>query len=111
MAADVEIHNLFMAHEKLLQDIVKHLSAEPGIEALFLAGSYGQSKADRFSDIDLLAIADEQHHERVSELWRATFERLHTVVFWNERRGRRILLNAISMSAPQPILLAGPAQP
>lgn len=76
----------------------EHLSAEPAVEALFLAGSHGQSKADRFSDIDLVAIADEPHHARIAETFRSALGSEHKIVFWNENRRGGTLLNAITES-------------
>ncbi|MGF1626311.1 MAG: nucleotidyltransferase domain-containing protein [Alphaproteobacteria bacterium] len=85
-----------MDHEPLFRAIADRLRPEPGLAALFLAGSHGAGTADRFSDIDLVAVADAGHHGPVAALWREVLESLHPVVFWNERRGRGILLNAIS---------------
>ncbi|MGI9425812.1 MAG: nucleotidyltransferase domain-containing protein [Hyphomicrobiaceae bacterium] len=85
-----------MVHDQFLRDIADRLSAEPQIVALFLAGSYGSTTADRHSDIDLVALVDQAHHARVARVWRSTMEDLRTVVSWNERRGGGVLLNAIT---------------
>ncbi|MEM1049658.1 MAG: aminoglycoside 6-adenylyltransferase [Pseudomonadota bacterium] len=84
--------------EQFLRAISERLTAEPAIEALFLAGSHGQSKADRFSDIDLVAIADEPNHKRVAGAWRSALGSQHEIVFWNEFRRGGILVNAITES-------------
>ncbi len=87
-----------MDHEHFLRTISARLTDETAIEALFLAGSHGQSKADRFSDIDLVAIADEPHHARIAEAFRSVLGSEHKIVFWNEFRRGGTLLNAITES-------------
>jgi hypothetical protein len=85
-----------MDHEPLFRDVTQRLSSVEGIQALFLAGSYGQGKADRFSDLDFVAVAEQPFHDGIASAWRAMLEAFYPVVFWNEVRGRGILLNAVT---------------
>jgi hypothetical protein len=85
-----------MDHEPLFRDIADRMLSVDGIQALFLAGSYGQGKADRFSDLDFVAVAEQPYHDGIAKVWRATLEGIYPVVFWNELRGRGVLLNAVT---------------
>ncbi|MEM7523107.1 MAG: aminoglycoside 6-adenylyltransferase [Pseudomonadota bacterium] len=72
------------------------LSGDQDLRALFLGGSFGRELADAFSDIDLVAIVDENDHAAFAGRWRDVLEGLTTVVFWAERRGAQILINAVA---------------
>ncbi|HEV2557441.1 MAG TPA: nucleotidyltransferase domain-containing protein [Microvirga sp.] len=84
-----------MTPEELITAVTDALRGEERFRALLLGGSYGRGTQDRFSDVDLIAVADPEHHANLARLWRETLERLMPVVFWNERRTRGVLLNAI----------------
>ncbi len=85
-----------MEHDQLFKAMAGDLAADPDIAALFLGGSFGKGTADAFSDIDLVAIAEAEHHRRILDLWRTAFARRHAVIYWNEIIGRGALVNAIT---------------
>lgn len=74
------------------------LASVPDLVALFLAGSFGRGTADAYSDVDFVAIAGADHLRTVAQTWRASLEALEPVIFWNERQGSQILLNAVTES-------------
>ena len=53
-----------------IERIRRGMQDEPGIRALFLAGSHGSGKADAYSDIDFVALAEEGDHAAVVAAWR-----------------------------------------
>ena len=85
-----------MQHEPLVAALAAGLAAEPGAEALFLAGSHGAGRADRWSDLDFLAVAEPAAQAAIGARWRATLEAEARVVFWNQLPSRGLLLNAIT---------------
>jgi hypothetical protein len=85
-------------HAAFINAVADLLAREPQVEALFLAGSHGAGCADAFSDVDFVAVAASDDHAGIAALWRAAIEQVEPVVFWNERRGQGILLNAITES-------------
>ncbi|MEP3276292.1 MAG: hypothetical protein ABJN26_07555 [Stappiaceae bacterium] len=80
----------------MITSVTERLRCAPNLRALFLAGSFGRGSADAFSDVDFVAIADPQHHQELSEHWRTVLQSMEPIIFWNERRGNSILLNAIT---------------
>lgn len=85
-----------MTQDDMIEHVTAGVAKLPHIRGLFLAGSHGRGSADIHSDIDLLAIADEQHHAQVAVDWRNLVEAITHVVFWQERGRGPILLNAIT---------------
>jgi hypothetical protein len=79
-----------------IERIREGMQDEPGIRALFLAGSHGSGKADAYSDIDFVALAEEGDHAAVASAWKALVESIAPVVFWQERRMSWTLLNAVT---------------
>ena len=68
------------------------------VQGLFLGGSYGRGAEDAYSDIDFVAIVDDGREADLAREWRRLLEKLEPVVFWSERRGRGVLINAIIAS-------------
>ncbi len=85
-------------HEAFITAVAGQVADDARVASLFLAGSYGAGTADAFSDVDFVAVATPEDHADVASLWRAVVQRVEPVVFWNERRGRSILLNAVTES-------------
>ncbi len=79
-----------------IERIRRGMQDEPSIRALFLAGSHGSGKADAYSDIDFVALAEEGDHAAVVAAWRQLVESIAPVVFWQERRMSWTLLNAVT---------------
>lgn len=65
------------------------------LRGLFLTGSFGRGTADRFSDVDLLALVAPEHQEAVAAHWRERLEAIAPVVYWN-RLPFAFVLNAIT---------------
>ncbi|MGB3313231.1 MAG: nucleotidyltransferase domain-containing protein [Albidovulum sp.] len=85
-----------MNHHDLIEHVRHSLATAPALNALFLGGSHGQGQADRFSDIDFIALAEAEHHEALAAKWRTALEDLAPVVFWSARQGAGgYLVNAI----------------
>lgn len=84
-----------MDQQALIARIVEALGPDPRINALFLSGSFGTGTADRFSDVDLLAIADPVEHEALATDWRMTLEAIAPIVHYN-RLPHALVLNAIT---------------
>lgn len=80
----------------IVRDIANQLVDRSEFLGLFLAGSYGRGDADQYSDVDFVAVTDPDRQDAAAALWRQTLENLRPIVFWNEQRGRNVLLNAIT---------------
>lgn len=82
--------------QNLLDRIQASLSTEPALKGLFLSGSFGRECGDRFSDLDLVAVADAQDLRGLAMRWREILSRIVPVVFWNQRGTGTILINAVT---------------
>lgn len=85
-----------MEHTKVIEIITEATIAVPGIRALFLGGSYGNGRADEYSDIDFILIADEGATDAIAEVWRDAVERTGEIVLWWDRTTVPGLINAIT---------------
>jgi Nucleotidyltransferase domain len=85
-----------MDQTTFIETVAPKLAALPKVQGLFLAGSHGAGTADQFSDVDLLVIAEEDHHLDIAAMWRGILDDLCPVVFWNQRRSRGLLINCIT---------------
>ena len=79
----------------LIEDLATALSGVAGLRALFLSGSHGRGTADRFSDVDLLGVAEAEANPAVIAAFRAALESGPGCVFFQELFGGR-LCNAIT---------------
>ena len=61
-----------MRQDILIQAINQTLQNDGRVLALFLAGSLGRDTADRFSDIDLLAVAPAEVHAPTTAAFRSS---------------------------------------
>lgn len=89
-------HYPSMDQTELIETIVRKLPAISEVKGLFLGGSFGRGRADKFSDVDLIALVDAHQHGYVALLWRTLLEDIVPIVFWAEHRGDNVLLNAIT---------------
>ena len=48
-----------VTQRRLIVGITRLLEVEPSVEAAWLAGSLGRGQGDRFSDVDVLALASD----------------------------------------------------
>lgn len=85
-----------MSQEELISAIASVLSDRAEVRGLFLVGSFGKGTADRFSDIDLLAIVEEDAKAEFPATWRTILEGIAPIVFWNQRQAGGTLINAIT---------------
>ena len=74
---------------------VEALARRAEVRGVFLGGSHGRGRADAWSDIDLIAVAEPAEHAAIADAWGAALDAAITVVHRMERRGRTTLLNAI----------------
>jgi hypothetical protein len=66
------------------------------LDGLFLAGSHGWGRADQYSDLDFVLIAEPDLKPDLARKWRETLDRLFTVVFCNQWNPGGLLVNAIT---------------
>jgi predicted nucleotidyltransferase len=85
-----------MQRDDIIRSISRALEAEQPVAGLFLSGSLGRGMADRFSDIDLLAVAPPAAHATIAAAYRASLAGLLPIVFWRERVAESVLVNAIA---------------
>jgi predicted nucleotidyltransferase len=76
--------------QRLIDAIARRLDAEPGVEALWLAGSLGGG-GDAFSDVDLLVLAADGAAGEVSARLARDLARAMRVVLVNSLFGGRVL--------------------
>jgi len=77
--------------QQLIDAIAHRLDAEPGVEALWLAGSLGGGGGDAFSDVDLLVLAADGAAGEVSARLTRDLAPALTVVLVNSLFGGRVL--------------------
>jgi hypothetical protein len=83
-------------HEAFISAVASSLERDARVMSLFLSGSHGAGMADAFSDVDFVAVAVRDNHAQVAALWRDAVQAAEPVVYWSERRGQVILLNAVT---------------
>ena len=77
--------------QDLIDSIARRLDAEPGVEALWLAGSLGAGRGDAFSDVDLLVLAADGAADEVSAKLARDLVPAMRVVLVNSLFGGRVL--------------------
>jgi len=83
------------AQQALVDALVACLEREPGLEALWLAGSLGAGQGDAWSDVDLLALAGADGWEAISAKLQRDLVPALDVVLLNPLFGGRVL-NAVT---------------
>ena len=71
------------------------LAGEGAVRGIFLGGSHGRGRADAFSDIDLIAVADPADHARLVDIWTRALDDTLTPVHRMERVGPTSLVNVV----------------
>jgi hypothetical protein len=84
-----------MDQAELIDAVVGAWRDDARMRALFLSGSFGRGSADRFSDVDFLAVIAPDDQEAVAADWRARLEAIAPIVYWN-RLPFAFVLNAIT---------------
>ena len=85
-----------MDHRQVVETITRTISAAPGVQALFLSGSYGAGTADAFSDVDFLLVTPDGASDALAGVWREAVAQTGEIVLWWDRSVRPILINAIT---------------
>lgn len=85
-----------MTHAKVIETIGQAMTDQPGIRALFLSGSYGNGRADAYSDIDFVLVAEAGATDAVAAQWRAAVAQTGEIVLWWDRADVPVLINAIT---------------
>jgi predicted nucleotidyltransferase len=77
--------------QRLIDAIARRLDAEPGVEALWLAGSLGKGQGDAYSDVDLLVLVADGAAGEVSVRLARDLAPALAVVLVNSLYGGRVL--------------------
>ena len=85
-----------ITHQDVIDTISAALADTPGIEALFLSGSYATGFADDFSDIDFVMVARDGASDGVAAVWREAVAQTGEIVLWWDRTTVPVLINAIT---------------
>ncbi|MFK4809612.1 nucleotidyltransferase domain-containing protein [Devosia sp. ZW T5_3] len=85
-----------MDQHELIAAVKQAMTGKEAIRGLFLAGSYGRGTADAWSDVDLVALVEPEHHAAIAADWRQTLDAITPIVFWQELPRGGLLLNAVS---------------
>lgn len=93
--ASWRVHIGPMDQESLIARIVVELHADTDLRALFLAGSLGRGNADRYSDVDLVAVVEVEAQAIFVTRWRSLLNEITPVVFWHRPRGIKSLVSAV----------------
>lgn len=80
-------------------EVVGRAAEQSGLfDGLFLGGSFGKGTADIWSDIDLIGLADAEHHGAITKWWRAWLEAQEPVIYFKVLPRGGVLINAITES-------------
>jgi hypothetical protein len=71
-----------MDQPSLLSGLTERLGAVPAVRALLLGGSFGRGDADRFSDLDLIAVVGQEDQPEFLQDWRRLLGGVCPVVHW-----------------------------
>ena len=84
-----------MDQEALIARVAEALKPDERVRALFVSGSFGRGTADRYSDVDLLAILEPAEREAFAAQWFDRLDAIMPLVF----RNRQILSAYVSASS------------
>jgi hypothetical protein len=87
-----------MIQKQLIAALTEGLADFEPLRGLFLSGSFGYGAADAYSDVDFVALLASGEEDGFLRLWRDRLGAFEPIVFWNERRGGGLLVNAITSS-------------
>lgn len=85
-----------MKLERVIETISNAMRDHSTVRGLFLSGSFGNGRADAYSDIDFILVSKDGPTDEVAEAWNAAVERTGDIVMWWDRNVRRALINAIT---------------
>jgi hypothetical protein len=82
--------------DRFMAAIAEAAPTLPLLAGLYLAGSHGRGSADRWSDIDYVAVAAKQDSAQLAEAWRLLVSSLCRPVLLRTRNFGTILINLVS---------------
>jgi hypothetical protein len=85
-----------MWQDQMIGQIGTALIEDPAVRALFLGGSFGKGQADRYSDIDLIAVVSPADQAQFNAQWKDRLQSIAPIVFWNELTTGDHVFNAIT---------------
>ena len=85
-----------MNQSRLIDTIAKEAMLVDGIMGLYLGGSHGRKTADKFSDLDFVAVVAPDQLADVAAAWESLVGQLFDVVFCRKQLGRSGLINVIT---------------
>jgi predicted nucleotidyltransferase len=71
-----------MTPTELAERLGRLLKRDARVLALFVTGSLARGDADEYSDLDLILIAQPEHHESLAALCRGYLQQCQEVVYW-----------------------------
>ncbi len=83
-----------MNQSELIEKVKIALSNDPNLQGLFLAGSYGRGDADRYSDLDFVAVLEPDHFTAFVQRWREALSEMATFVYWQQSGSQALLVNS-----------------
>lgn len=85
-----------MKQRAFIEHATEALKSDSRLDALFLGGSFGRDSADDYSDLDFVGVAAAADHVETATAWRKAVAGFAPVVYWSQRSGGGLLLNAIT---------------
>lgn len=85
-----------MKSEQVIETISNELRDHSAVRGLFLSGSFGNGRADAYSDIDFVLVSKDGPTDEVAGAWKAAVARTGDIVMWWDRNVRPALINAIT---------------
>lgn len=85
-----------MQAEQVIETIADTLRDQPAIRGLFLSGSFGNGRADAYSDIDFVLVSEEGPTDDIAVAWKEAIAGTGEIVLWWDRTARPALINAIT---------------
>lgn len=85
-----------MKSERVIETISNSLCDHSTVRGLFLSGSFGNGRADAYSDIDFVLVSGDGPTDEVAGAWKAAVARTGDIVMWWDRNVRPALINAIT---------------
>ncbi len=85
-----------MKPERVIETIRNTLCDHSAVRGLFLSGSFGNGRADAYSDIDFVLVSEDGPTDEVAGAWKAAVARTGDIVMWRDRNTRPALINAIT---------------
>ena len=85
-----------MKSERVIETISNALRDHSAVRGLFLSGSFGNGRADAYSDIDFVLVSEDGPTDEVAGTWKAAVARTGDIVMWWDRNVRPALINAIT---------------